>query len=843
MTGSRVLPAATAVLAHKRLRDATEALDSKVGGGFYDVGRWAIRRPVLVRDTERRVLGMARKALAQLGGGDRVALAPTSPLGPGPGRFAVLGTAAYDLPTYAGVISGVDHAWIPRVLRSGTPDPNRAHVVVGSSRLALRVGERAVTAGVDGAIARAFAQGMLDAVATEALSSPVMHSLHARRTTKDWRPLDPAAERLGAEHRALTMLGPTGARDWLAFWPGARKVPVELMGAYLGALEDVHAFAAGRASGFPSHDQAMPSNALPTAQDLRAGYGLLRLDLALSTWSMLDWWLFLLPLWVAPSVGMIVGRELSAAGAFFGAGSPNEASVSEMLTLATGLASLPPFVWSMILWGAVPDHTGLFVEALLLFLARLGLTIGWAATTASGSPAAGLRWGLLLPLLGLDVYAGVRAVIDVAGHRPFDGFVRFLQMLPSASGLLTVGLAGLAEAFGVSSTEGFWTYWGASTAALLLLGLIPAAVLRSKGLRGILLGEGSGVRAADAVAGLDDPAIADPADLPLLFDVSTRWSDGEQNQPTLAHLRYPSGTRSLVKVWWEGAGQLFISHDLHTVTLDNGAPVPVEVARHQPTAVALAAALEAALVGVKTQVFDAEVPAPLPWPSALADPGDDRTTREDHDRHAADRVAVGTDREHAHVLRHSPRSELGTRVPVRDGRPVPLVPARGLADLEETALGSAADLAVLLHLGAAPWLEGVDAANPPGVAALPALGKAYEVFRHWNLDHRRVNEWRMLVAGGAESEKGGRAAQTDPGMLAGRLVDSPAAPAGAPVADAMGWVPLWRAWLRVAGDLTADIDAPVTMPYTPTVVRASGASFTPTNADLTAGVRYLLDLP
>jgi hypothetical protein len=59
----------------------------------------------------------------------------------------------------------------------------------------------------------------------------------------------------------------------------------------------------------------------------------------------------------------------------------------------------------------------------------------------------------------------------------------------------------------------------------------------------------------------------------------------------------------------------------------------------------------------------------------------------------------------------------------------------------------------------------------------------------------------------------------------------------------MGWLPLWRAWVRVACDTTADADAAIVMPYTPTVVAADGTTFRPTNRDLTTAVRFLLDLP
>ena len=50
-------------------------------------------------------------------------------------------------------------------------------------------------------------------------------------------------------------------------------------------------------------------------------------------------------------------------------------------------------------------------------------------------------------------------------------------------------------------------------------------------------------------------------------------------------------------------------------------------------------------------------------------------------------------------------------------------------------------------------------------SAVAEPDKVYQVFRNWNLDRRRVNEWRMLVAGGAVSEKDGHPEKWDPAML------------------------------------------------------------------------------
>jgi hypothetical protein len=170
------------------------------------------------------------------------------------------------------------------------------------------------------------------------------------------------------------------------------------------------------------------------------------------------------------------------------------------------------------------------------------------------------------------------------------------------------------------------------------------------------------------------------------------------------------------------------------------------------------------------------------------------------------------------------------------------VPQAGLGDLDDTALGTAADLAILLCLGAASNLRDVTPAQPnpiapvgqpapPAPAALPNLAALTQVFKSWNLDERRANEWREVVAGGASPET--PAGPPPP----------PGTPDGRAIALAMGWVPLWRAWLRVATDTVVDANAPVATTYAPTVRTHDGRTFRPTNAELTAGIRFLLDLP
>jgi hypothetical protein len=155
----------------------------------------------------------------------------------------------------------------------------------------------------------------------------------------------------------------------------------------------------------------------------------------------------------------------------------------------------------------------------------------------------------------------------------------------------------------------------------------------------------------------------------------------------------------------------------------------------------------------------------------------------------------------------------------------------------DTAMDHAADLAALLCLGGVSHVL-TDAERLPTVGAVTRfpgptpIGRVYQCFRNWNLDRRRVNEWKMLVAGGARSEKRGRpAAEPDPMMLAPDESWRPQSP-GEDVANRVGWVPLLRRWLDVARRADADVTA-----------TGSLRPGDPSNLDLSRGLAFLLDLP
>ena len=178
--------------------------------------------------------------------------------------------------------------------------------------------------------------------------------------------------------------------------------------------------------------------------------------------------------------------------------------------------------------------------------------------------------------------------------------------------------------------------------------------------------------------------------------------------------------------------------------------------------------------------------------------------------------------------------------------------ATGVAAVDgDTVMDFAADFAALLCMGMAPHLLPVERRTVPslagahaaagGAAVDPAVAKVYQVFRNWSLDRRRLNEWRMLVAGGARTEKGAAAdydaAMPNPQPPEADWKGDRVVTAGEPTANAEGWVPVLRQWLsrvtqtNVANPAAAD----ATNAAVPAGAQAS-------NLQLSQALAFLLDL-
>jgi hypothetical protein len=158
-----------------------------------------------------------------------------------------------------------------------------------------------------------------------------------------------------------------------------------------------------------------------------------------------------------------------------------------------------------------------------------------------------------------------------------------------------------------------------------------------------------------------------------------------------------------------------------------------------------------------------------------------------------------------------------------------------VADTDDTLYGGgevmnqAADLAAILCMGGVSHLiSQQDRAAAPG----GGLNKVFQVFRNWNLDRRRVNEWKMLVAGGAVSEKRGNPAAADAALFSPLPPEwSMFAPTGEAVANQLGWTELLRHWVDMARRPANRANEDV-----------SFKAGDPTNLALSRGLAFLFDM-
>jgi hypothetical protein len=171
-----------------------------------------------------------------------------------------------------------------------------------------------------------------------------------------------------------------------------------------------------------------------------------------------------------------------------------------------------------------------------------------------------------------------------------------------------------------------------------------------------------------------------------------------------------------------------------------------------------------------------------------------------------------------------------------DGFPFVADPSDVLGD-GIAVMNDAADLAALLCLGGASRLStSATPVTPPG-AAKP-VHRVSQVFRNWNLDRRRVNEWKLMVTGGAESERRGdfrvdeEAAPVDPADASETFSD--AFINGRIAADSLvrerGWLNIFRGYVDMAARARTDSSsAEVFRPGQPA------------NRDLSRAMAYLID--
>ena len=127
------------------------------------------------------------------------------------------------------------------------------------------------------------------------------------------------------------------------------------------------------------------------------------------------------------------------------------------------------------------------------------------------------------------------------------------------------------------------------------------------------------------------------------------------------------------------------------------------------------------------------------------------------------------------------------------------------------------------------------------------VNKVYQVFKNWNLDRRRLNEWRTVVSGGAINEKGSdRSGYTDEMLGEGLRPDDHATwkeallvsgdvqtafDEGEATARQLGWTKVLRDWMDMTSVTTQD-----------SLDTDSHKQGNPSNQALSRAMAYLFDL-
>jgi len=878
---------AVAALTRARLQQIESALRAK------------IQSQQAVSPLERHVHFLASRALTGLSLAPQLP-ASVAPFARGLSLYSVFGSLGPGIPASAATPSGGDYSLFD-TLQSGNPDPNRQRVLARSTDFMFTIAERGAAlinaSDVSDKPAelrklQAYVLGHACHVATQVVSAPFVRSL-------TWRLGDGTLARvsetdvISAFDRAAGRLLGTPRAD-PSWWLQPSDLPAQFFEAYLAAVDATYGPGARpeQRTGFPAGLSPQVSSTFwqqysaqtPPSLDrawLEAGYTAFRNLTVSREFSFVEWLgatalIFLPPIAAYPlctamkhtvalfKTGATVdGGPVDSDLGWFGlAMAPvatsmlAEALISVGVTIFTDIgvsldtilgwvAGAVHIVMSGIFFGYMNKPLDKYVRWIVLFGLPLAFLAAYsvfifARSSGSDDRKRLLALGALIPLLIVGSYI----LFHLAWHQSQD-----LGM----NGFLKLDSDGKQEGWGNAGFIGGWVLWSA-----ILLGswvLVSYALQRS-----------TGADSRNDNLATQKQFLRMFARSTLFFDPTLTSGPNETAaNPPLSAMYFPTDRRPLLKLWWEGGGELWLRSDRNALVFssasDGSADQQTVLAAAAPmTAIQFARFLNQAVKEgssfnnqLKVELVDpSDYDYVLPPGPAFSDGGDEATTVSDHGIAAALFTRVGTTRALPTILYHAPRGALAGfhgaagSVPVDEsGTPTADVGTEGFAfapaAVDATRGGNsilelAAELGTILCMGAASRLltasERLAVSSGANDAQRPAVTPVQQVFRNWNLSQRRVNEWQMLIGGRAVSEKRGAPAGADPLQTGAPSDWASPTPNGEQIANQLGWVPLLQRWLAIAQQ--PGMDSQLTTPSSPDQLSPLA---------LSQGVAFLLDLP
>jgi len=854
------------LLARKRLQEIEEALRAK-----------RLAAAVPLTNIEERVASLAKKAFDFMSSDPPPKLefpgVPFSrPLGSGVSRFAVMGSMGPDIPAFSAALQP-GQAWVFDNIHKGYPEEGREAVVAGTCDFIFsfwRQVSKAILSEVPSvnqahvlSLMRAYVMGHLCHMAADILSHPFINTL-------EWKTSTAAQSKLGhadgeASHDALVARkvllrnNTRAGEEWDAWWPTADEVPEQFYTAYSAAMDETYDAIKNRRTGLKEFELKLApvGPPAPVAAFFKDGYHLYRHAIISVVYHNTQFnWLVLLSGILGPfAAAPILGAILPATRGWFWDRQDGR-DFSALATLGFAIGSGVALGYSI--YAAHLSRRGVELQVINgiagnVFSTAFGLTAIVLLTQKDVENTGHLV--LMLPSL-ITVF--VQLVAFLVYRRNSLSFRR--SKLAQAMGLLLLGPAlvtllaaaffhGMRFLLGLLGSDDKTTFFIAT--AGWVIGWLVGGLYLARFVRDSKIPE----KPKDAT---EKPQFV------RLFDDTTLYRDTFdprlKGASGLGNLFFPTGRRDLIKIWWTGPGPLFIRPDRfqlvfnfeeRSTATDQIVPAPIapmtlldfieELNRLVKGPGGETGKLFASNANPGDPTYD------LPPGATFADHGEAEATEEKHKEEAAKFRRIGTTEDTAYVLQHAPKPaqsvHFSSEGPVnadgqkaedldktaeKTGYPYVFDP---LSPNDQSVMGYAADVAALLCMGAVTHLE-----EPvPGAKD----ERVFQVFRNWSLDRRRVNEWRMLVAGGAVSEKEGQSRKWDPAMLKppdflNFVTQLPAnvAKQAEQTTLSMGWVPLLRAFLDMASQPNAS-------GLSPDRLRPEY----PANIDLSRGMAFLLDSP